>query len=144
MSEQPAYVRFRRDAPVVIGDVEPASLNDPTHMRSFGDEVISAVSRHKGLALLLNFEKVSYLSSAALTEIIRIREAVRANGGALRLCGLSPEIYKVFEITKLDGDFGVRANEATAHSIARFKRDIAAAPCPAPRSAEPSVNAPHG
>ncbi len=125
MSEQPAYVRFRRDNPLVIGEVEPGSMNDIKQMKVFGDQVIEAVAKHKGLALLLNFEKVAYLSSAALTELIRIRETVRGNSGALRLCGLSPDIYKVFEITKLDGDFDVRPNETPAHSVARFKHDIA-------------------
>lgn len=143
MSDQPAYVRFRRDTPLVIGDVEPASMNDLNQMKNFGDQVVTAVSKHKGIALMLNFEKVTYLSSAALTEIIRIREAVRGNGGALRICGLSPDIYKVFEITKLDSDFGVRPNESTAHSVERFKHDIAKSPAAKPAAA-PSTNAPRG
>lgn len=114
-------------------------MADISQMRTFGDQVVSAVSKHKGLALLLNFQRVTYLSSAALTEIIRIREAVRGNGGALRLCGLSPDIYKVFEITKLDRDFGVRRDETAEHSIARFKQDIASAPAPAAPAAKPSA-----
>jgi anti-sigma B factor antagonist len=113
MADTAAYVRFRRDAPLVIGDVDPEGTGDLDRIKAFGDQVVSAVSPHKGLALLLNFENVSYLSSAALTELIRIRETVRKNGGALRLCGLSQDIYKVFEITKLDGDFGVRREACT-------------------------------
>jgi anti-anti-sigma factor len=128
MTEEPVYVRFRQDPPVVVGDVEPDSMADVTRMEAFGNHVVSTVSKHKGLALLLNFEKVSYLSSAALTELIRIRETIRGNGGALRLSGLSPNIFKVFEITRLDGDFSVRPGESPQESIARFKQDIASSP----------------
>ncbi len=128
MTDQPVYVRYRRDAPLVIGDVAPEGMADLKRMSAFGDSVVAAVSKHAGVALLLNFERITYLSSAALTELIRIRETVRGNGGALRLCGLSPDIYKIFEITKLDGDFSVRANESPAEAAARFKQDLASSP----------------
>lgn len=137
VGDQPVLVRFRRDTPLVIGEVAPESMADIKRMTAFGDQVISAISNHKGIALLLNFEKVAYLSSAALTELIRIRETVRGNGGALRLSGLSQDIYKIFEITKLDGDFSVRPKESPAESVARFKQDIASSPA-AQRAARPS------
>lgn len=127
MSDQSEFVQFRRQGHVVVGDVSPQSMKDVAQMKAFGDHVIAAVSKHKGLALMLNFERVGFLSSAALTELIRIRETLKNNGGALRLCGLSRDIYKVFEITKLDGDFGLKPDEDVAHAIARYAHDVTSA-----------------
>ena len=93
-------------------------------MKRFGDYVVQVVKKHPGLPLMLNFERVAYLSSAALTELLRVKEKLDASSGALRVCGLSSEIYKVFEITKLDRVFEARRDEAPATAMDRFRKDV--------------------
>ena len=120
-SESSALVAFRRDAPIVIGTAAPESMQDLDHMKKFGDQVVGIVKKHPGLNLLLSFEKVEFLSSAALSELIRINDSLTELKGHFSLCGLSPEMYKVFEITKLDKLFGLNRDENVAASIQRFK-----------------------
>lgn len=124
--EKRGHIRFKREGSIVVGLVDPDSTKDQVHLTDFGDEAVSVVKKHPGIALMLDFEHVDYLSSAALTELIRIKEAVTETGGDLRVCGLSPEILKVFEITKLDGDFGVKPGESPVAAVARFDRDVSA------------------
>lgn len=120
-SEASPLVMFRRDAPIVIGTAAPESMHDLASMKRFGDQVVGIVKKHSGLNLMLSFEKVEYLSSAALTELIRINDLLTEEKGHFSLCGLSPDMYKVFEITKLDKLFGLNWDEDVATSIQRFK-----------------------
>jgi hypothetical protein len=50
----------------------------------------------------LNFRNVEYVSSAALGLFITLHRTMVAGGGQLVLCFLRPEIYEVFQLTKLD------------------------------------------
>ena len=90
-------------------------------------EILAFVSTRKGLNLLLDFAGVDYLSSAALTELIKVNDAVVSGGGSMRICGLTPQIQKVFEITRFDKSFDIHAGEKAPQAVARFKRSIALA-----------------
>ena len=102
----------------------PESMQDQDSMKRFGDYVARVVKEHPGLNLMLSFEKVEYLSSAALSELIRLNDLLTEEKGHLSLCGLSPDMYKVFEITKLDKLFGLNRDEDVATSIQRFKSAV--------------------
>jgi len=67
---------------------------------------------------------VDYLASSALSELIRANDAVVAGGGSLRICGVMPQIYTVFEITNFHKSFDIQSNESVDHAVARFKRSI--------------------
>jgi anti-sigma B factor antagonist len=122
MSEAKPLLTFERKEPVTVGKVHSASVIDALNVTKFGEEVLAYVSDHPGTHLLLNFEEVSYLSSAVLTELIRINKELEATKGSLRLCCLNADIRKVFEITNLDKMFVISDGEDEA--IRRFKRSL--------------------
>jgi len=125
--QHPQLVAFREDLPVTIGSIHGSSMLDGRVVEAFGQQALAFVKPRTGLNLLLDFAGVDYLSSAALTELIKINDAVVAGGGSMRLCGLTPQIQKVFEITRFDKSFDIQKGETAAHAIARFKRSIALA-----------------
>ncbi len=128
MSEQqPQLIVFREDPPITIGSIHNSSMLDGRVVDAFGKQAITFVKQRTGLNLLLDFAGVDYLSSAALTELIKTNDAVVAGGGSMRLCGLTPQIQKVFEITRFDKSFDIQSGESAAHAVARFKRSIALA-----------------
>ena len=104
MSEQP-LVRFEERGLITIGHIEAASVLDALNVSTFGEQVLQHVRKHPGGNLLLDFQRVKYLSSAVLTELLRASKACKDGGGELRLCGLNRDIHKVFEITNLDKMF---------------------------------------
>ena len=55
----------------------------------------------------MNFGNVEYLSSAALGKRITLNKKLQAVGGGLILCNIDPQIYEVFEITKLNKVFNI-------------------------------------
>ena len=92
-------------------------------MTDFGKEVIGFLEGHPATNLLLNFKKVQYLSSAALTELIRINDAVVAGKGALKICNVSKDIQKVFKITNFDKLFDIHEEELDT-CLRRFQRAV--------------------
>jgi anti-sigma B factor antagonist len=118
-------LQYHEDGPITIGTIHNSTMLDGRLVETFGAQALSYVKPRNGLNFLIDFAGVDYLSSAALTELIRINDAVIAGGGTMRVCGLTPQIQKVFEITRFDKSFDIHPGENAAHAAARFKRAIA-------------------
>lgn len=106
---------------VTIATVETTNMLDAITVTDFGEEVVTYVHQHPGLRLLLNFEKVEFLTSAALSELIRIHDTVEKSGGKLRLWGVSPDIQRVFQVTKLDELLSVKTDGSLDEAVADLK-----------------------
>jgi len=87
---------------------------DEANIQEIGDELTQLVTKDHRIKLLLNFENVEYLSSAALGKLISLHKRVREHNGQLKLCGIRPEIYEVFKITKLNLLFEIYDDEELA------------------------------
>lgn len=87
---------------------------DSGNIEEMGEEMFSLVDQDHMKHLLLNFEGVEFLSSAALNKLILLDKKVKQVGGTLRLCNLRAEILEVFSITHLDRVFDIRKSEKDA------------------------------
>ena len=123
-ADNTSYIAFEEDAPITVGTLTNTKVLDGAIVTDFGAQALEYVGGGVGLNLLLDFASIDYLASAALTELIKINDAVVAGGGALRICGLLPNIEKVFEITNFTKVFEISAGEGVGHAKARFKRSI--------------------
>lgn len=119
---QEQAVSFKESGPISVGIIQTPSVLDALNVTQFGNEVLSHIHGRPGINLLLDFERVNYLSSAVLTELLRINEAVQEAGGRLRLCALNQDIRKVFEITNLDRIFVIYGAPDEAEE--RFRRSL--------------------
>ncbi|MBL7181965.1 MAG: STAS domain-containing protein, partial [Pirellulales bacterium] len=54
------------------------------------------------------------LSSAALGKLITLDRKVKAGKGRMKMCNIRPEIFEVFQITKLNKVFDIRKDETEA------------------------------
>src|SRR5262249_49177771 len=116
MSSQP---RRRRLEVEDIGDVTVINfvdrkILDEQNIQIIGEQLFSLVDQDGRRKLLLNFGNVEYLSSAALGKLITLNKKLQAVGGRLILCNIDPQIYEVFEITKLDKFFNIQKEEQAA------------------------------
>tara|TARA_R110001592_G_scaffold203861_3_gene453770 strand:+ start:219 stop:632 length:414 start_codon:yes stop_codon:yes gene_type:complete len=116
-------VEFTEDGPVIVGTIRTSSVLSAINVAEFGNEVVAYVEARPKLNLLLNFEHVDYLSSAVLTELLRVNKAIESVEGKLRLCSLSKVILEVFQITNLDKMFTI-FNEDTDGAVRRFRRAL--------------------
>ena len=116
MSAQP---RRRRLEVEDVGDVTVVNFTDrkildEQNIQAIGEQLFSLVDEMGRRKLLLNFGNVEYLSSAALAKLITLNKKLQAVGGRLILCNIDPQIYEVFEITKLNKLFNIHKEEQAA------------------------------
>ena len=102
-----------------IGDVTVVSfvdrkILDEQNIQIIGDQLFNLVEEQGKRKILLNFANVEYLSSAALGKLITLNKKVQAAKGRLILCNIDPQIYEVFEITRLDKFFNIEKEEQKA------------------------------
>src|SRR5271168_2905263 len=84
---------------------------DEQNIQKIGEDLFSLVDELGRVKILLNFNNVEYLSSAALGKFITLNKKVHGAGGKLILCNITPDIYEVFEITKLNRLFNIQKDE---------------------------------
>jgi len=121
MSEA-SLISFEKHGPLVLGRIEAASVLDAMNVSHFGAELTAYVEANAGVRLLLDFENVDYLSSAVLTELLRINKKIAETHGSFRLCSLNRDIRKVFEITNLDKMFVIY--DSAGEGLKKFARAI--------------------
>jgi len=102
-----------------VGDVTVVrfvdrKILDEANIQMLGEELFQLVEQENRKKILLSFDNVDFLSSAALGKLITLDKKVKEHGGTLRLSNIRPEIYEVFAITKLNKVFDVREQEADA------------------------------
>jgi len=49
--------------------------------------------------LLLNFEKLDFISSAGLRVLLATAQTLKSDGGEMRVCNLNPDVKEVFDIS---------------------------------------------
>jgi len=64
--------------------------------------------------VLLNLEKLDFLDSAGLGELVRAHVAVRSRGGQLTLVSPSKNVYQLLHVTKVDRVFDIAPDELSA------------------------------
>jgi anti-sigma B factor antagonist len=109
----------RRIGVTKVGDVsvvkfQDKKIVDETSTQELGAELFGLVEQDNRKSILLDFSGVEFLSSAALGKLITLDRKVKSHKGRLKLCGIRPEILEVFQITKLNKVFDIRADEAEA------------------------------
>jgi stage II sporulation protein AA (anti-sigma F factor antagonist) len=96
------------DETTVVRFTGQGVLLDETATQALGEELVPLVEQRRPRTLLLDFENVAFLSSTTLGLLLVLRKALLARGGRLVLCHLAPQVYEVFEATRLLTLFEVR------------------------------------
>ena len=89
---------------------------DEASIQELGIELFSLVEHDNRKSVLLNFSNVEFLSSSALGKLITLDRKVKAAKGRLKMSNIRPEIFEVFQITKLNKVFDIRKDEVEAIS----------------------------
>jgi anti-sigma B factor antagonist len=101
---------------VTIVKFRDKKILDEASIQELGAELFALVEQHNRKAVLLNFDGVEFLSSAALGKLITFDRKVKAAKGRMKMSNIRPEILEVFQVTKLNRVFDIRGEEAEAIS----------------------------
>ncbi|TVQ60022.1 MAG: anti-sigma factor antagonist [Phycisphaerales bacterium] len=94
------------------------NILDEANIQSIGDEIAQIIESSSSPRVLIDFDNVDHLSSAALGTLITINNKTNQRGGALKLANIDPQIYEVFVITKLHKLFDI--HDTTEQALASF------------------------
>lgn len=99
---------------VTVAKFVDKKILDETNIQNIGNQLFALVDEDGRKKIVLDFSIVEYLSSAALGKLITMDKKVKAAKARLRLCCIRPEIYEVFEITRLNKIFDIKSTQEDA------------------------------
>lgn len=98
MAEQP----FKHiSCPVVVLRIELAQVIGDDLADALREEFLTARRAIGAQHVIVDFQPVTYLSSASFRPLLSLLREVRAQGGRLILCNLQPYVHEVFTVTRL-------------------------------------------
>ena len=118
MTSAASRLRVVEDEGVTRIEFVDRNILDEANIQQIGEEIGQIVDAHAQPKLLISFDNVDHLSSAALGTLITINNKIRGKDGQLRLANIDQQIYEVFVITKLNKLFQI--HEATDQAMASF------------------------
>jgi stage II sporulation protein AA (anti-sigma F factor antagonist) len=98
------------------GEVTILALSGELDSRAAPDlegELLGSLSEDRG-SLLLDFAQLDFISSAGLRVLVMVSKRLAAEGGGLVLCGLNPEVQRVFDIVGMSEFFPIKPRRAEA------------------------------
>ena len=80
---------------------------DEANITEIGGALATLVESRQRPKLILDFQNVDHLSSAALGMLINVNQKIKLQSGELRLVNIKPQIIEVFVITRLNKLFKI-------------------------------------
>ncbi len=116
MADEQARVSVKNSGGVNIVEFADRKILEELSIAEIGDELSRVVAGMNEVKMLLSFKNVEHLSSAALGMLITLNKHVAEKKGQLKLSDITPQIYEVFKITRLNKLFKIygTAREAMA------------------------------
>ncbi len=107
MTEERSHLAVKEHEGIHIVEFSDRKILDELCISEIRDELSKLVESTTGIKLLLSFENVEHLSSAALGVLITLNKQVSDGKGKLKLSDITPQIYEVFKITRLNKLFEI-------------------------------------
>jgi anti-sigma B factor antagonist len=107
MEPEPKRITVDTRGDYTIIGFRDVDILDQINIHEMGAEMYAVVENSPGIKLIVDFDKVQFLSSSALGKLITLKRKVEEASGTLKMCRIKPEILEVFRITKLDTIFDI-------------------------------------
>lgn len=89
--------------PYTVVEFRTASLMDPQQLLEIGEDLYRLVDEQDKRMLVLDFERVQYLSSQAIGIVLTLNKKLTGlKGSKLVLCGVGERLMQLVKITRLD------------------------------------------
>lgn len=116
MAEEKPHLTVIEQDRVSIVKFSDRKILEELAIREIEEELSRLVDSKETINLLLTFQNVEHLSSAALGMLIKLNERVAKQRGRLKLSDIRPQIYQVFKITRLNKLFDIHGSASEALS----------------------------
>ncbi len=102
------------DGVLIVGFANGKLLDESVIQQVGSDLGALAGNAKEGDKLLLTFHGVSFMSSAMLGQLVQFLKKCKQQNAELKVCSISPEIFEVFKLTRLNKMFDVKKDEQSA------------------------------
>lgn len=107
MPESTARLNVSQEKDIHVVEFADSKILDEVNISEIGQALSGLIEQREHPKLLLDFNAVEHLSSAALGMLINVNNRIRQQNGQLRLTNIKPQIMEVFVITKLNRLFRI-------------------------------------
>ncbi|MCP3905278.1 MAG: STAS domain-containing protein [Planctomycetes bacterium] len=104
----------RTEGDVTIASFNRADVIDGIYIRDAKAELEGIVSESETPKIVLDFERVRFLSSGALGMLVAIHQRAVARSGALCVANVAAEVYEVFALTNIPSLLSIHATTQEA------------------------------
>lgn len=87
--------------PVVVLTIQNAQILGDEMADTLRDQLLAVAVQSKAQNVVLDFRKVTFLSSAGFRPLLSLHRLLRQQNGKLMLCGLNKDVHEIFEVTRL-------------------------------------------
>ena len=108
------HITVNKDSGVNVVEFNDRKILDELSISELGEQLRQVAESENSARILLNFQNVEHLSSAALGMLITLDKLVKEKNGKLKLSNIKPQIYEVFKITRLNKLFDIHSSAAQA------------------------------
>jgi anti-sigma B factor antagonist len=106
--EQPSsHLKIKQVGEVSVVEFADRKILEELSIQEIGEELKRLAESQPGVKLLLNFDNVHHLASAALGMLITLHKRVQEQQGLLKLSNINRQIFQVFKITRLNRVFDI-------------------------------------
>ncbi len=97
------------------------SLMDPIELENIGKSLYPLVDEQDKRWIILDFERVQYLSSQAIGIVLTMNKKLGAlKNSSLVLCGVGPKLMELLKITRLDKILKVKPTQKEAIKVTPY------------------------
>ena len=107
MTSAASRLRVAEESGVTRIEFVDRNILDEANIQQIGEEINRIIDAEPQPKILISFDNVDHLSSAALGTLITINNKIRSKDGQLRLANIDKQIYEVFVITRLNKLFQI-------------------------------------
>ncbi len=104
----------RAEGDILVAYFQDVRIIDESRISALGTELSELVSSSENKKIILNFQNVSFMSSAMIGKLVLFGKKCTTAEVDLRLCNINDNVEEVFSLMKLGKVFKIDKDEAAA------------------------------
>ena len=101
----------RADGDVLLAYFQDVRIIDESRINSLGQELSELINNSDNNKIILNFQNVSFMSSAMIGKLVLFGKKCKTAKVALRLCNINDNVDEVFKLMRLNKVFAIDKDE---------------------------------
>jgi anti-anti-sigma factor len=124
------HLTSRLEQSVLVLTLTDTQLQGEEAAAALLQELLDALGRFAVHKVVVDMQRIEYLSSVAFRPLLHLRAKLQENGGRMLLCGLTPAVGDIFYTTKMlspSGSFAApfQMEPDAAAAVERLNRETA-------------------